>query len=72
MVKQIQNGEASVRPELNFFLEKIALAVCFLGKMETLEVCRGAINEMTPAIVESVVTRYLDADEICPFVKMCP
>lgn len=27
---------------------------------------------MTPTILESIVERYLSADEICPYIKMCP
>jgi sphingomyelin phosphodiesterase len=32
----------------------------------------GAVKEMAPSITESVVARYIDAEEICPLVKMCP
>jgi sphingomyelin phosphodiesterase len=48
------------------------MAVCVGGKMEIFSVCRGAINEMAPAILESVFERYLDEEEICPLLKMCP
>jgi len=27
---------------------------------------------MAPAIIESVAQRYMDHEEVCPFLKMCP
>lgn len=48
------------------------MAVCVGEKMFIRSVCKGAINEMVPAILDSIVTRYLSADEICPLIRMCP
>ena len=48
------------------------MAVCLGQKMQIKSVCKGAIHEMTPTILESIVSRYLSADEICPFIKWCP
>ena len=27
---------------------------------------------MTPTVLESIVARYITAEEICPFIKWCP
>lgn len=73
MIKVIQRGEAIVDPLIKAFLTEVSVAVCLGKGIEKEEpVCRGAVGEMVPPIVESIVARYLDADEICPLVKMCP
>ena len=48
------------------------MAVCVGEKMFVRSVCKGAIHEMVPAILDSIVAHYLSADEICPLIKMCP
>jgi hypothetical protein len=39
--------------------------------MEEDAICKGAISEMTPAILESLVYRYMDADFVCPLINRC-
>ena len=47
------------------------MEVCKLKKMEEEDICKGAISEMTPAILESLVYRYMDADFVCPLLQRC-
>jgi hypothetical protein len=55
------------------FIEFIAISVCWGRKIEKmLSVCSGTIHEMVPAILDSIVSRFLGPDELCAMAKLCP
>ena len=43
-----------------WFLELVAEAYCDYKKIEDFDVCKGAIQEMTPVIFDGIKTRFLD------------
>ena len=60
--------------ELNTLMEiikYISVEYCILTKIEGPDVCRGAVNEMTPIILHSVMKHYLDPLRICPAIFLC-
>lgn len=53
-------------------LIKIATKICEIPSLTDPSVCSGAVSEMTPIIVKSLVAHYLSADFICPLLSICP
>jgi sphingomyelin phosphodiesterase len=53
-------------------LDEIGTLYCYIKKVEkSFEVCKGAVNEMGPIILQSLYEHYTDPDFICPLLKLC-
>lgn len=52
-------------------LKELAVGICIYYVKYPEDVCRGAVYEMSPSVIYSVIGKYLDPERICTSVKMC-
>jgi sphingomyelin phosphodiesterase len=54
------------------FWKFIATRMCMIMEPYDNHVCEGAIGDLTPSVIESLITHWVDPDLICPFLNACP
>ena len=62
--------EMPLEPELSI-LKKISVEYCVKKHMYIRHVCKGAVDEMTPFIINSVWRHYSDPHLVCSELKFC-
>jgi sphingomyelin phosphodiesterase len=70
VVKAVQRSVPLAPPVL--LVDAIGTTVCTRQHMQTKNVCKGAVREMVPLILNSAWMHYSDPHLICSELKMCP
>lgn len=65
-----QNGLLESQ-NLRNFGEEVAVLICIHYVKYPEEVCRGAVHEMTPSVLTSVLGKFLDPERVCTGMKLC-